>query len=188
MRLQSYTDILLHWQRTVNLVGRVTLTDIWRRHMLDSAQLVRYIPDNAHEIVDMGSGGGFPGLVLAILLDRPVHLIEATGKKAAFLREAARVTGASATVHHSRIEALAPWPADLVTARALAPLTQLLALAQPFLAPRDGKRGICLFLKGAQAEQEIAEAQKSWAMTVERFPSLTDDEGSVLRIGDLRHE
>ncbi|MEE8332427.1 MAG: 16S rRNA (guanine(527)-N(7))-methyltransferase RsmG [Alphaproteobacteria bacterium] len=187
-RLTEYGGILRHWQKSVNLVGRVTLTDIWRRHMLDSAQLIPHIPENAREIVDMGSGAGFPGLVLAIMLDRPVHLIEATGKKAAFLREAARVTNAPATVHNCRIEALPAWPVDLITARALAPMEKLLEYAEPFMGPNGLGSPVCLFLKGAKAEQELTEARKSWKMTVDRFPSITDPEGSVLRIQDLKRE
>jgi len=155
--------------------------------MLDSAQLVPYVPENAREIMDMGSGAGFPGLVLAILLDRPVHLVEATAKKAAFLREAARVTRAPATVHTDRIESLAPWPVDVVTARALAPLGRLLDYAAPFLARRGQPGGTCLFLKGARAGQELADARKSWSMEVERFPSVTDPDGVVLRIRDPVH-
>lgn len=187
-RLTEYADILCHWQKSVNLVGRVTLTDIWRRHMLDSAQLVPHVPENANEIMDMGSGGGFPGLVLAIMLDRPVHLVEATGKKTAFLREAARITGAPVTVHNCRIEALDPWPVDLITARAMAPLEKLLSYAAPFLALKGERPPVCLFLKGARAEQELTEARKSWKMTVDRFPSITDPAGSVLRIQDLKRE
>jgi len=156
--------------------------------MLDSAQLIRYIPENANEIMDMGSGGGFPGLVLAIMLDRPVHLVETTGKKAAFLREAARVTHAPATVHHCRIEALAPWPVDVITARAMAPLATLLSHAAPFLAPGRRPTPFCLFLKGATVEQELTEARKSWKMTVQRFPSVTDPEGVVLRIQDPKRD
>jgi 16S rRNA (guanine527-N7)-methyltransferase len=187
-RLTEYGGILRYWQKSVNLVGRVTLTDIWRRHMLDSAQLIPHIPESAREIVDMGSGAGFPGLVLAIMLDRPVHLIEATGKKAAFLREAARVTDAPVTVHNCRIEALSAWPVDLITARALAPMEKLLEYAEPFPGPNSSGSPVCLFLKGAKAEQELTEAHKSWKMTVDRFPSITDPEGSVLRIQDLKRE
>lgn len=187
-RLTEYGDILRHWQKSVNLVGRVTLTDIWRRHMLDSAQLIPHMPENTREIVDLGSGAGFPGLVLAIMLDRPVHLVEATGKKAAFLREAARVTGAPVTVHNCRIEALEPWPVDLITARALAPMGKLLSYAEPFLAQNRAPPPVCLFLKGARVEQELTEARKSWKMTVDRFPSMTDPEGRVLRIQDLKRE
>jgi len=156
--------------------------------MLDSAQLAILVPETARDIVDLGSGGGFPGLVLAIMLDRPVHLIEATAKKAAFLREAARVTSAPAIVHNRRIEELDPWPADVITARALAPLDRLLDLAAPFLTASGGRRPVCLFPKGATAEHELTTAQKSWKMQIERYPSMTDPEGIVLRIQDPRRE
>lgn len=185
-RLETYARLLCRWQRAVNLVGADTLDDLWRRHMLDSAQLARYLPAGARVVTDLGSGAGFPGLVLALVAPVRVHLIEATGRKAAFLAEAVRATGAAATVHRGRIEALAPWPSDAVTARALAPLDQLLALAVPFLGPATpGVRPVCLFLKGRRADEELTAARKTWKMTVERFASLADAGACVLRIGDV---
>jgi 16S rRNA (guanine527-N7)-methyltransferase len=121
-RLEAYAALLLAWNRRVNLVGRGTEEDLWRRHMLDSAQLHPLIPAGARTLVDLGSGAGFPGLVLAILGGPHVHLVESDQRKAVFLREAARVTGAAAMVHAIRIEAAPPLAADIVTARALAPL------------------------------------------------------------------
>ncbi len=186
-RLEAYAALLVRWQSAINLVGGDTLKDLWRRHMLDSAQLAPHIPAEARCITDIGSGAGFPGLVLAILCGIPVHLIESAGKKATFLREVARLTGAPVTVHHGRIENQTPWPSDVVTARALAPLSMLLEYAAPFLSlAGDGAR--CLFLKGARAEEELTEASKSWNMTVERFQSVTDPTGVILRIGDIARD
>src|SRR5260221_2069883 len=123
-RLERYVATLLRWQPTINLVSRGTLDDLWRRHLLDSAQLLPHMPD-CGPIVDLGSGAGFPGLVLAILGAPDVHLVESDSRKAAFLREAARAAGAAVTVHNAPIETVSV-PAAAITARALAPLTPLL--------------------------------------------------------------
>ena len=183
-RLDAYAALLRQWQRAMNLVAADSLDDLWRRHMLDSAQLARLLPPEAGAITDLGSGAGFPGLVLAIVAGRPVHLVESSAKKAAFLREAARITAAPATVHHGRVERLEAWPSQVVTARALAPLETLLAYAAPYLAAA-GPEAAGLFLKGAQGDAELADASKSWTMTVERFKSATDPRGVIFRIRGL---
>lgn len=183
-RLEAYAALLEKWQSRINLVGRSTLGDLWRRHMLDSAQLYPVLPQGARVLVDFGSGAGFPGLVLAILGVPEVHLIESDHRKGAFLREAARVTRASVTVHSARIEALTPFPADVITARALAPVGDLLAYAAPFLAPHTQ----CLFLKGQNVAGELTEAHKMWTMTVDQCPSLTDPSASILRLTEVRRE
>jgi 16S rRNA (guanine527-N7)-methyltransferase len=180
--LTAYLDLLRRWQRTINLVGAGTLDDPWRRHILDSAQLARFLPEGARRLVDLGSGAGLPGLVLAIMGVPDVHLIESDRRKAAFLREAARATGAAASVHACRIEAAPPLEADIITARALAPLAQLLPLAARFATPASR----CLFLKGRQAETELTEAARGWTMEVQRQPSLSDAEGCVLIISGLQ--
>ncbi len=181
-RLKAYVALLARWQGAINLVGQDSLADVWRRHIQDSAQLASLVPPSAREIVDLGSGAGLPGLVLAVLLDRPVHLVESAGKKASFLREAARATGAPATVHNARIEAVAPFAADVVTARALAPLDKLLGYAARF-AHDDT---VFLFLKGAKAAQELTDAAKTRTMQVVRHPSLTDEEGTILEIRNVK--
>ncbi len=175
--------LLERWQRRINLVGRSTLADPWRRHVLDSAQLVPLIPAEARTIVDLGSGAGFPGLVLAILTGLDTHLIDSDARKGAFLREVIRVTGAPATVVTARIEGVVGLTADVVTARALAPLPRLLDLAAPLLSPR----GQCLFLKGRDAAAELTESEKRWIMRVERVPSVSDPSGTVLSLRDLQH-
>jgi len=184
-RLEAYAALLGRWQGAVSLVGRDTLDDLWRRHMLDSAQLAAHLPHGAEILTDLGSGAGFPGLVLAIVAGLRVHLVEATGRKAAFLREAARLTGANAEVHQARIESLRPWETDAVTARALAPLPALLGYARPFLETSAPRRPVCLFLKGAAGKRELTEARKTWTMTAETFPSLSDDAGMILKLGDV---
>lgn len=183
-RLAALLDVLMRWQARINLVGASTLTDPWRRHMLDSAQLVPLLPAAARTIVDMGSGAGFPGLVLAILGAGRVHLVESDVRKAAFLIEANRLTQADAVIHACRVEALPPLAADVVTARALAPLDRLLDLALPLLA----SDGVCLFPKGRTAEKELTDSLKKWKMTATLHPSRSDPSGIVLRLGGLRRD
>ncbi|HEX6977720.1 MAG TPA: 16S rRNA (guanine(527)-N(7))-methyltransferase RsmG [Alphaproteobacteria bacterium] len=187
-RLGRYEALLRKWQVRINLVGPGTLNDVWRRHFLDSAQLFPLIPGPAATLIDLGSGAGFPGLVLAILAGavRPglaVHLVESDARKAAFLIEAVRETGAAAKVHTARVEAMAGRlpPADVVTARALAPLGTLLALAHPLMAPG----GMCLLLKGARAEAEIEAARLDWRFRLDRRTSRSDPDGAVLIVADI---
>jgi 16S rRNA (guanine527-N7)-methyltransferase len=174
--------LLVKWQARINLVSATTLDDLWRRHMLDSAQLLPLLPAGTTSLVDLGSGAGFPGLVLAILGVPEVHLIESDRRKCVFLGEAARAGGVSPIIHNSRIESIEGVTAGLVTARACAPLDRLLTYAQKFLW-HDGK---ALFLKGAAVEEELAGARKNWQMEVERFPSASDPTGCILRIGQVR--
>lgn len=178
-RLASHLDLLRRWQKRINLVGAATLRDPWRRHMLDSAQLAPLVPAGAR-LADLGSGAGFPGLVLAILRGGPVHLIESDARKAAFLREAVRITGAPAEVHNARAEQL-DLKADIVAARACAPLDRLLGLALPLLAPG----GLCLFLKGARVEEEVREARTAWKMALRRHRSRSAPDGVVLEVRRL---
>jgi 16S rRNA (guanine527-N7)-methyltransferase len=182
VRLDRFVALLRQWQKAVRLVAPSTLPKLWTRHVADSLQLLELAPA-ARIWADLGSGGGFPGLVLAIALaDRPgalVHLIESNARKAAFLREAARVTGAPAMIHVERIESVAERLAgtvEIVTARALAPLPRLLELAEPMLTA--GARG--LFLKGQDVDNELTEAAKSWSIKVKVLPSRTDPRGKIL--------
>ena len=177
-RLTVYLDLLHRWQRAINLVGPATLADPWRRHILDSAQLLTHLPAGTTSLVDLGSGAGFPGMVLAVLGVPGVVLIESDRRKAQFLREVARATGTEVTVRAERIENLAGWPADVITARALAPLPRLLPLAERFLAADS----VCLFLKGYNAERELTQALKSWHMVPEMFASLSAPTGTVLKL------
>jgi len=177
-RLKRYAEMLEKWNRRINLVGRGTIEDLWRRHMLDSAQLLPLIPPDAGSLADLGSGAGFPGLVLAICGVKNVHLIEADRKKCAFLREVARETDTPVTIHNKRIEEIESFQADIVTSRALAPLPKLLDMAAPFTK----KHSILLFLKGRSADGELTEAAKEWNMRVDQIPSQTDPEGMILRL------
>lgn len=179
--LERFAALLLRWNRTVNLIARTTEPRLWERHIADSLQLAPLMPPRPGRTIDLGSGAGFPGLVLAIATGVHFDLIEADQRKAAFLREAARITSAAVEVHATRIEAARLVPAPLITARALAPLPKLLALAAPLLATG----GICLFLKGANVQAELTEAAREWHMQVEILPSQTAPEACVLRISDL---
>ncbi len=177
-RLAKYVELLNSWTRRINLVGRDTLGDVWRRHILNSAQLFPLIPREARRLVDLGSGAGLPGLVLSIMGVPEVHLIESDGRKAVFLREAVRVTGAPAIIHAQRIDRVPVFAADVVTARALAPLSELLAISERFLGPQT----VCLFPKGRMVEEELTEAAKAWHIRLDRQPSLTDPSGCILRL------
>ena len=176
-RLVAYVALLTKWNAKINLVGPATLPDVWRRHILDSAQIHGQIAGDG-TLVDLGSGAGLPGLILAILGGPQVHLIESDARKCAFLHEAARVTGTAVTIHNKRIEAVPAIEADIVTARALAPLAQLLDHAVRFLKPG----GKCVFLKGARQADELTDARKTWHMVVAERPSRSDPSGTILEV------
>lgn len=182
MRLETYLALLIRWQASLNLVGRSTLRDPWRRHFWDSAQLYPLIPRGA-SVVDLGSGAGFPGLVLAILGGLTVHLVEADQRKAAFLREAARATGTEVVLHVGRAERLEPVAAQIVTARALASVDDLLGLAGRWMQPG----GLCIFLKGRQAAAELEIARQQWHVTADLIASQSDPDATILRLGDIAH-
>ena len=181
-RLIKYGQLLATWQERINLVGRSTASNIWQRHIADALQLIALFEKPLPRIADLGTGAGIPGLILAIARPLEAHLFESNLKKAAFLREAVRLTGAAAHIHAVRIEdadTLAPAiKADIVTARALAPLPKLLAYAQPFFA--QGAAG--LFHKGQDVDAELSETAKSWSLNVVKHPSMTDSRGCILEV------
>lgn len=180
-RLEIFVGELRRWQEKINLVSPKSLDDIWRRHIQDSAQLYPLIKP-ASTILDLGSGAGFPGLVLAIMGGLKAHLVESDQRKAAFLREIARQTGADVEIHAQRIEKITPFKADFVTSRALSSLEQLLEIAEPFLSIHSK----CLFLKGRSWQEELTSAEKKWMMRAESIPSRTDPEGAILIISEVR--
>ncbi len=180
-RLTIYAELVARWSPRINLVAPGDLPRLWERHIADAMQLVPLIPPAARSIADLGSGAGLPGLVLAILTDLPTHLVERDRRKAAFLREAARATAAPATIHAADAATLPPLNVDLVTARALAPLPDLLPLVARHLAPG----GAALLPKGATAEAELTAAAPLWTMRVERFPSRTDPTATILRLTEV---
>lgn len=187
-RLDRFVELLLAWQKKTNLIAPSTVKHVWTRHVADSLQLLKLAPD-AKRYVDLGSGGGFPGIPIACALagqeGAMVHLVESNHKKAAFLREAIRVTGIPATVHAIRIEDFVDRftePVDIVTARALAPLENLLAKTYPLLK----RGGQALFLKGQDIEGELTAASKYWTIEAELIPSVTDSGGRIVRVRSLQ--
>lgn len=189
-RLTVYAGLITKWQKAINLVAPKTLPELWSRHFLDSAQLLEHAPKDTQRWLDLGSGGGFPGLVIAALSEAHVHLVESDQRKSAFLREAARAMNVSATVHVKRIESVdagqlhatmggAP---QVISARALAPLPELIGLAYPLAGPDT----VCLFPKGRNAEDELTEARRYWTIqAAEQLPSRTDPDASILRLQGL---
>lgn len=183
-KLSIYERLLLKWQKAINLVSPTTLEDLAERHFFDSAQMFRYVTDVDARLVDMGSGAGFPGLVLAILGVREVHLIESDVRKATFLREVSRETGTPVTIHDVRVEDCLIEKVDIVTARALASLKDLLGYMK-HLSP-GGHPVYGLFAKGLQHQDEIEKARKQWNFEVETYQSETDMSGKILRIRNLQ--
>jgi 16S rRNA (guanine527-N7)-methyltransferase len=184
-RLDRFVELFLQTQSHTNLVGPATVPQLWTRHIADSLQLLDLAPQ-ARTWLDLGSGGGFPGLVLAcVLADQPgatVHLVESTAKKAAFLRHAGQALGLPVTVHHGRIESLSPrFAVDVITARALAPLPALLGYVAPFL--KTGAQA--LLLKGQDVEVELTEAAKCWTIEATMTVSRTSPSGRILVVRGL---
>lgn len=182
-KMERYAALLVEENEKINLVAASTLPYLWERHILDSAQLFPLIPrPKTARIVDLGSGAGFPALVLAIMGVGEVHCIESTGKKVRFLERVTAELKLPVIVHQERIEKIKGLKADIVTARALAALPALLGLAAPFM-----KKGTCcLFLKGEKADAELTEAQKYWTFKAEKTCSMTSKTGLILRLYDLK--
>ncbi|MCA3436029.1 MAG: 16S rRNA (guanine(527)-N(7))-methyltransferase RsmG [Rhodobacter sp.] len=186
-RLRTFVALLTKWTAAINLVSPASLSDVWTRHVEDSAQLLGLVPPDRKLWVDVGAGAGFPGVVIALMTADTADavemvLIESDQRKAAFLSAVSRETGVPMVVHAERIEHVVPQQADIVSARALAPLSRLCAFADRHLAAG----GMALFLKGGQYDAEVAEARKVWAFDLEIHSSTTDPAGVVLKLKDLR--
>ncbi len=186
-RLEIYVQLLLEWQKHINLIAPSTIGDVWQRHVIDSLQLVPLLPAGVNAIADLGSGAGLPALILAATQPATVHMYEANSKKAAFLSEALRQMKCVGVVHRERLE---PRKAPLkmpvvqvVTARAFAPLALLLDLASPFL--QSGAIG--LFHKGQDIDTELSEAAKHWQITLESHTSVTDPLAVILAVKEISH-
>lgn len=180
--LSAYVALLEKWQTRINLVSSATLPDVWHRHILDSAQLTLYLPAvlarQRRQILDIGSGAGFPGLVLAILGAGDVQLVESDQRKAVFLQTVIRELGLPAHVSNQRIEKLPACQPDVITARALAVLPKLMS----FIAPQLHNDLTCLFLKGVSVNQELNNFQTYSTMTPHVFPSITSDNGVIVKL------
>ncbi len=188
-RLKLYEELLYKWNPKINLVSKASLSETWQRHIIDSAQIFQLVDQDAPVWVDIGSGGGFPGMVVAILSkelapQRVVTLVESDQRKCAFLRNVARETDCNARIHAGRIEAIDPLNADVLSARALADLPKLLEFAKRHLSPQ----GSCLFPKGANWQKELHAAQDSWRFEYEAIKSETSDEAVILRINEIEHD
>jgi 16S rRNA (guanine527-N7)-methyltransferase len=186
-RLIGFEDLFRKWSKAINLASPATLNELWERHIIDSVQLFPLLP-NARRWLDLGSGGGFPGVILAILLRETtggaIDLVESNGKKAAFLRTALAQFSTPGTIHPARIDAM--WAKittpDVITARALAPLNELFALAEPWLS--DG--ATALFQKGRDYRREIEESRDGWSFDLVQHPSVVDNESVVLQISNVQ--
>ena len=186
-RLQIFVGLLAKWNAAINLVSPASLAEVWTRHVADSAQVLDVAPIRRARWLDMGSGAGFPGIVIALITaDTPnaveMTLVESDKRKAAFLSTVSRETGVPMIIQAARIEAVAPQNADTVSARALAPLVRLCSFAERHLAPH----GAALFLKGGHYDAEIAEARRTWSFALDVRRSSTDPAGVVLIMKDLR--
>lgn len=186
-RLQIFVDLLAKWNAAINLVSPASLAEVWTRHVADSAQVLDLAPIRRARWLDMGSGAGFPGIVIALITaDTPnpveMTLVESDRRKAAFLSTVSRETGVPMIIQAARIEAVVPQNADTVSARALAPLVRLCSFAERHLAPH----GAALFLKGGHYDAEIAEARRTWSFALDVRRSSTDPAGVVLIMKDLR--
>jgi len=184
--LKAYQRLLEKWTTRINLISKSTREDVWARHICDSAQVMALASKHTAHWVDIGSGGGLPGLVVAILAKElnpklRVTLIESDQRKAVFLRTVVRELQLNATVQAKRIEAVGPLKADVISARALADLNDLLRLTHPFMSQNTQ----CLFMKGKSWSKEVKEAEKSWQFQAERFISKTNHEAVILSVRNV---
>ena len=183
-KLDCYVQLLIKWQARINLISSKTLPEIWHRHILDSAQLVSYLPKTPSVILDMGSGAGLPGVILAILTRHQLHLVESDSRKIAFMRIALRETCTSAILHEQRMETVPALRPDIITARALAPLSQLITLA----SGQHHEEIEYLFLKGREAKQELTTLPACPKMEAECLPSMTDSQASIIRLKPILYK
>lgn len=186
-RLQIYEDLLKRWNPKINLVANSTLDTTWSRHFADSAQILGLAPEGQLNWLDIGSGAGFPGLVIAALSQGETRqismtLVESDQRKSVFMRTAAREMGLSVSVKTERIENLPDQNADIISARALAALSKLLSFSEQ----HRKKSGVCLFPKGERADFELTEAAQCWNISYEKFPSMTDSDAMIIRIGEFQ--
>jgi 16S rRNA (guanine527-N7)-methyltransferase len=187
-KLCMFQKILFKWQKSINLISKNTIKNTWERHFLDSAQLYKFVKSIEGNIVDFGSGAGFPGLVLAIMGKKNIHLVESDYKKCVFLKEIAMLTETDITIHNCRIEDLSLINVDLITCRALASLSKLIDYVEIFINKSLGenqKLPKLLFLKGKCYHSEVVELSKNKKICFEEYPSITDKNGRILYINKV---
>ncbi len=183
-----FHEILIKWQKSINLISRDSIKNIWIRHILDSAQLFSFISDIKGNIIDFGSGAGFPGLIMAIMGKKNIHLVESDHKKCVFLKEVSILTDVDVIIHNCRIENLSSIDVDLITSRALAPLNKLINYVEIFVnksTKENDKPPKMLFLKGKSWKKEISELNKTKKIKYQEFPSLTDNFGRIIYIDKI---
>ena len=175
--LELYVQLLLKWNKSINLIGKSTEEDIWKRHILDSAQLIEFLPRRDLTVTDFGSGAGFPGMVLAAWGVKEIHLIESDNKKCIFLAEAKRVMSlTNVLIYNSRIENLTQIRTEIITSRAFASISSILELSEPYMY----KDSLQLLLKGDKVTTELEEAYQHWNMDVTLHKSITDGRGNIV--------
>ena len=187
-KLCVFHKTLIKWQNSINLISKSTVKSIWERHVLDSAQLYKFVKDIEGNIIDFGSGAGFPGLVLAIMGKKNIHLVESDYKKCVFLKEIAMLTETDITIHNCRIEDLSFLNVDLITCRGLAPLSKLIDYVEFFVNKSFGEKQKfpkLLFLKGKSCSSEILELKKNRKINFKEHPSITDIHGKILYINKV---
>ena len=180
-RLERYHDLLLKWQARVNLIGPDTVSESWTRHFLDSLQLLPFLPNPEARLLDIGSGAGFPGMVLAVCGMKNITLAESDQKKVIFLKEVARVTDTEVAIHAARVEALDAPSFDVITSRACSALTTLLDYSSKFVSHET----FCLFPKGRNYTKEVDDAHINWNFELETAPSVTDTQGVILKLSQV---
>ena len=181
-KLCLYYDLLIKWQNKINLISSDTIDHIWERHFLDSAQLINYLPEPNGNIIDIGSGAGFPGMILAVMGIPNIHLIESDGKKISFLREVARITNSNVTIHHDRVEDINIENCKIILSRAVTDLTQLLNLIEKNVSHET----ISLFHKGKNYSNELEEAKNNWSFEHQIFPSITGHNGVIIKLSHIK--
>ena len=187
-KLCVFEKVLIKWQNSINLISRSTINNIWVRHFLDSAQLYTFVKNVEGNIIDFGSGAGFPGMVLAIMGKKNIHLVESDHKKCVFLKEIAMLTETDITIHNCRIEDLSFINVDLITCRALASLSKLINYVEIFTNKSLGEKKELpklLFLKGKSYNSEVIELSKNKKISFKKYPSITDRNGKILYINKV---
>lgn len=181
-RLEIYCDLLLKWQKQINLISNDTIQDVWRRHFLDAAQLINHLPPSGQPVIDMGSGGGFPGMVVAIMKpELDMHLLESDKRKTIFLKEVARATNTTVSIHHGRIEDNRVGKAGLVLSRACADISQLLSWSESYVSHET----ISYFHKGKNYATELQEAEATWQFDRVIHASVTDPQSAIVQLSNI---
>ncbi len=181
-KLEDFVILVLQKNLDYNFIGKSTVSDIWERHVLDCAQLLKFVDDKNLKFADLGSGCGLPGIILSILGIKEIHLVEKSYRKSEFLRQAKHLSSNRIFVHQAKLEEISDLKFDCITSRALAALPQLLEYTKTFLK----EDGYCLFLKGKKLDEEILEAKQQFYFDFEKFPSITSKESNIIKVTNIK--